>query len=50
MLRFFFYFLVVHKIFVFCFLSQCPDMELKALREKIDPVTNEFVLENVYNT
>ena len=35
--------------FTFC-LSQCPDMELKALREKIDHVANECILENVYNT
>lgn len=31
-------------------LLQCPDMELKALREKIDPVLNECILENVYIT
>ncbi|KAK3769011.1 hypothetical protein RRG08_015751, partial [Elysia crispata] len=31
-------------------LLQCPDMELKALREKIDHVANECILENVYNT
>ncbi|GFN82740.1 anaphase-promoting complex subunit 5-like [Plakobranchus ocellatus] len=31
-------------------LLQCPDMDLKALRQKIDPVVNSSILENVYNT